>query len=53
VITLPIAEIAALGTQIATHGAIRAAEMAGDDIFEMMIAIAILVYETYPNPTSS
>lgn len=50
-ITLPIAEIATLGTQIATHGAIRAAEIVGDDIFEMMIAIAILVYETYPNPT--
>lgn len=49
-ITLPLAEIATLGTQIATHGAIRAAEVAGDDIFEMLIAIAILVYETYPNP---
>ena len=47
-ITLPLAEIATLGTQIATHGAIRAAEVAGDDIFEMLIAIAILVYETYP-----
>lgn len=50
-ITLSIAEIAALGTQVATHGAIRAAEVAGDDIFEMLIAIAVLVYETYPNPT--
>lgn len=49
-ITLPVAEIATLGTQIATHGAIRAAEVAGDDIFEMLIAIAILVYEVYPNP---
>jgi hypothetical protein len=47
-ITLPITEIAALGTQVATHGAIRAAEMVGDDIFEMMISIAIIVYETYP-----
>lgn len=47
-IALPIAEIATLGTQIASHGAIRAAEVAGDDIFEMMIAIAVLVYETYP-----
>ena len=51
-ITLPFAEIAALGTQIATHGAMRAAEVAGDDIFETLIAIAILVYETYPNPSS-
>lgn len=51
-IALPLTEIATLGTQIATHGAIRAIEIAGDDIFEMMIAIAILVYETYPNPAS-
>lgn len=48
-ITLPAAEIATLGTQIATHGAIRAAEVAGDEIFEMLISIAILVYETYPS----
>ncbi|WP_423606098.1 hypothetical protein [Sphingomonas sp. MS122] len=47
-IPLPITEIASLGTQVATHGALRAAEMVADDIFEMMIAIAILVYETYP-----
>ncbi|HEY0624246.1 hypothetical protein [Sphingomonas sp.] len=49
-ITLPLAEIAALSTQVATHGAIRATEIAGDDIFETLIAIAILVYETYPSP---
>lgn len=47
-ITLPITEIASLGTQVATHGALRAAETAGDQVFEMLIAIAILVYETYP-----
>lgn len=47
-ITLPATEIASLGSQIATHGAIRAAEVAGDQVFEMLIAIAILVYETYP-----
>lgn len=47
-ITLPITEIASLATEVATHGAIRAAEVAGDQIFEMLIAIAILVYETYP-----
>ncbi len=51
-IELSLNEIAMLGTQIATHGAIRAAEMVGDDIFEMMIAIAILVYETYPGNTN-
>lgn len=47
-ITLPSTEIASLGTQVATHGAIRAAEVTGDGIFEMLIAIAVLVYETYP-----
>ncbi len=47
-IALPLAEIATLGTQVATHGALRAAEIAGDEVFEMMISIAILIYETYP-----
>lgn len=47
-ITLPLAEIAALGTQIATHGALRVAEVAGDEVFEMLVAIAVLIYETYP-----
>lgn len=51
-ITLPIQEIATLGTQVATHGAIRATEVVGDDIFEMLISIAILVYEMYPAPLS-
>lgn len=47
-ITLPITEIATLGTQVATHGAIRATELVADDIFELLISIAIVVYETYP-----
>lgn len=47
-ITLPVAEIATLGTQIATHGAMRTSVLAADDIFEMLIGIAVLVYETYP-----
>lgn len=42
-IALPLAEIAALGTQVASHGALRVAEMAGDDVFEMMIALVILI----------
>jgi hypothetical protein len=47
-ISLPLAEIAELGTQIASHGAIRFGEFVNDEIFEMLIGIAILVYETYP-----
>lgn len=41
-ITLPITEIASLGTEVATHGAIRAAEVAGDQIFEMLIAMPLV-----------
>lgn len=41
-IALPLAEIATLGTQVATHGALRVAEIAGDDVFEMIIAVVIL-----------
>jgi hypothetical protein len=47
-IALPLAEIATLGTQVAAHGAIRIAEFAGDEVFEMLIGIAILVYEAQP-----
>ncbi|MCP3731608.1 hypothetical protein M9978_14365 [Sphingomonas sp. MG17] len=47
-LTLPLAQIATLGTEVATHGALRIAEIAGDDVFESMIAVAILIYENYP-----
>jgi|GEM_PF-6628445 len=41
--TLDLAQIAELPTQIATSGALRVAEVASDDIFEMVIAIAQLI----------
>ena len=43
-----IGEIVDLGTQVATAGAIRAAEIVGDDIFEYVIGIAIIIYELDP-----
>ncbi|WP_186456785.1 hypothetical protein [Sphingomonas suaedae] len=45
-LTLAHADIATLGTQVATHGALRSNEVAGDEIFEMMVAIVVLVYDT-------
>jgi len=45
-----LSDIADLATQVATHGAIRAAEVGGgDDLFQLIIGIAILIYETHPN----
>lgn len=37
--TLDLAQIAELPTQIATSTALRVAEISGDDIFEMVIAV--------------
>lgn len=47
--TLDLAQIAELPTQIAASTALRVTEMAGDDIFEMVIAIVTIIYETQPN----
>lgn len=42
-------EIVELGTQVAVHGAMRAVEaMAPDDLFEMLVGIAVLIYEIAP-----
>ena len=43
-LTLAQSDIATLDSQVAVHGAIRASELAGDEIFEMMVAIVIVVY---------
>ena len=43
--SIDIRHIVELGTQIATAGAIRLAETGGDDIFERVIGVAIVVYE--------
>lgn len=44
-----ILQIAELATTVATTGAIRAAEIVGDDMFEYTVAIIELVYERYPD----
>jgi hypothetical protein len=42
-------EIVALDTQVAMHGAVRAAEVAmADDLFELLVGIAVLIYELAP-----
>ena len=46
---IDITHIADLGTQIATSGSIRAAEVMADDVFEYIIGVAILIYEAYPD----
>lgn len=45
---LDIGHIVELGTQLAQAGAIRAAEVAGDEVFEYTVGIAILIYEEVP-----
>lgn len=48
-LSIDINHIVELGTRIATTGAIRAAEVVGDDIFEYIVGIAVLVYEVDPD----
>ena len=45
-LTLALSDIATLATDVAMHGTIRASEIDGDEIFEMMVAIVIIVYNT-------
>ena len=45
---LDIHQIAELVTQVAITGAIRMGEMVGDDVFELIVAIAVIVYEADP-----
>ncbi len=45
---IDIGQIAELGTQVAITGAIRMGEMVGDDVFELIVAIAVIVYEADP-----
>lgn len=45
---LDIDQIVELGTQVAISGAIRLGEIVGDDIFEYIVAIAVIVYEMDP-----
>jgi len=41
--------IAELGTQVAMHGAVRASEIAIDDVFELIVGIIVLVIEMTPD----
>ena len=48
-VQLDLSEIVELGTQVAVHGAVRAADMASvDDLFELLVGIAVLIYEMAP-----
>lgn len=48
VFSIDIHHIADLATQVGIGGAIRALEQAGDDVFDYIIAVAILIYEVNP-----
>ena len=45
---IDISHIVDLGTHVAQSGAIRVAEIAGDDIFEYLIAVAQMVENIAP-----
>lgn len=47
ILKLDPAEIVDLGTQIAGSGAIRGLEIESDQVFESIIAIAVLIYDMY------
>ena len=44
-LTIDIASIADLATRVATAGALRPMDIGGDDIFEYVIGIAIVIHE--------
>lgn len=45
---IDINQVVELGTQVATSGSIRAGEIVGDDIFEYLVGIAVVIYEMNP-----
>lgn len=47
-LTLDPTEIAGLAIPVAQHGSIRAMETASDDIYEMLVSIAVLIFESNP-----
>lgn len=49
VMGLDIGQIVELGTHVAQSGAIRMGEIVGDDVFEYIIGVAIIVYEMDPD----
>ena len=48
IFSIDINQIADLATQVGTSGAIRALEIVGDDVFDYIIGVAILIYEVHP-----
>lgn len=48
VMGIDIGHIADLGTQVAQSGAIRAFEIVGDEVFEYLVAMAVLLQDTGP-----
>jgi len=46
--TIDIGEIAELTTMVAVNGAIRAMDGVGDEMFEYIVGVIVLVYEMYP-----
>lgn len=47
-VQIDLGEIAELGTQVAAHGALRAGEVAGDELFEIIVGVVLLIYELAP-----
>lgn len=48
IFSVDINHIVELATQVGTSGTIRAGEVMADEIFEYIIAVAVLIYETNP-----
>ncbi|MDQ0248879.1 hypothetical protein ACCC88_17890 [Sphingomonas sp. Sphisp140] len=48
-VRIDMGEIAELGTNVAMHGTLRAAIGDVDDLFELIVGIAILIYEIAPD----
>ena len=46
---IDIGEIADLANSVAINGAIRVMDGMGDDMFEYIVAVVVLVYEMYPD----
>ena len=47
-IHIDISEIAELGTQVAMYGALRGGDVSSDSLFDLIVSIAVLIYELAP-----
>ena len=48
ILGIDINHIVDLATQVGTSGAIRSIDFVGDDVFDYIIGVAILIYEVHP-----